>query len=89
VPWHEVWPEGQLAAWQLPATHDVPLLHATPQPPQFCASFARSTQIPLHEPQPAGQVQTPLTHAPLPQLDPQAPQLERSVSRFTQVAELE
>jgi hypothetical protein len=56
----------------LPPTQLVPVGQTTPQQ---LALFARSTQIPLQVPQPAGQVQTPFTQAPLPQLDPQVPQL--------------
>jgi hypothetical protein len=84
---HLAVPVGQTVAWHLPPTQLVPVGQTTPQAPQL-ALFARSTQIPLQVPQPAGQVQTPFTQAPVPQLDPQVPQFARSLSRFTQVGEL-
>jgi hypothetical protein len=46
----------------LPASHDAPPLHATPQPPQFEASVVSSTQLRPHATEGAVQV---LTHASL------------------------
>jgi hypothetical protein len=72
-----------------PATQTSPLLHATPQPPQFVASDDRYTQAPLHvvsEVEHAA-AQTPLlqTGVEPAQTMPQAPQLDGSLARAAQL----
>jgi hypothetical protein len=69
-------------------THEAPPAQATPHPPQFFESIARSTQPPLHAVSPAPQ---PFPHTPalqtrfVPQALPQEPQFARSELVLTHV----
>ena len=56
-----------------------------PQAPQWCASFVKSTQAPLHSVWPPGHPQCPLMHGvPALHATPQVPQLAALVIRSTQ-----
>ena len=74
--------------WQLPATHDAPMGHRLPQPPQLRSSVCGSTHRPEppQEISPVGQPiwQVPAEHMlPGPQSLPQPPQLRGSVDVST------
>jgi hypothetical protein len=83
-------PEVHEATTQLPPAHAgvaFGSVHASPQPPQFAASLAMSTQVPSHSVRPGPQVvlQTPLLQVvPAGQTMPQAPQFALSVAVSTQ-----
>ena len=81
-------PGGQPALRHLPATQSSLAGHFWPQPPQLAALLWTSMQLPSQTSDPAGQVQAPLMHDPVPQLLPHAPQLAASVARLTQAFEL-
>jgi hypothetical protein len=62
-------------------------MHATPQPPQFLASVAGSTQASAQKARPAAHWQLACEHVRPPlQAMPQAPQLALSVCSSTQFA---
>jgi hypothetical protein len=66
------------------------MAHALAQAPQFAASDARSTQVPLHNVCPAGHSHVPAAQLVPPEhLTPQAPQFVLSPVLSTQAPEQE
>lgn len=58
-----------MPAWQCPLTHVCPVVHATPQPPQFDPLAVMSTHVPPQQPCPAAHA------APAPQRQPPSVQV--------------
>src|SRR5690606_35945918 len=72
---------------QRPALQTSPSAHATPQPPQFWGSVAKSRQPPSHSVSPPAQTSTQRPSAqasPSAHAAPQPPQCAASASRSTQ-----
>ena len=83
-----LWPSGQGGRTQLPAVHVRPVAHWRPQPPQFCSSSLKLTQLLPHRFCPLGHtiVHNPITHCCVPvQRVPQLPQLASSSLKLTQL----